>query len=134
MNKIMIIYSEKGTIEKVEELNIDFWKLDDIKHIIKSFIDVWNPKESDFIVLMDYLKISLPPPLSSSQLKTYSNLNVKIEEDVATIEVPIYVISYGEHEVKNNHLEEKIIVIAPYIDNKVKNEIMRLSEELTKHA
>lgn len=133
MNKVMMIYSERGAIKKVEELDANFGKLNDIKNIIKNFVDVWNPQESDFVVLADSLKISLLLPLSSNQLRAYSNFNIRREGNVATIEVPVYVVSYGGREVKNEYFEEKVIVIAPYIDDKVKNEIMKLSEELTKH-
>ncbi len=52
----MIICSEKGAIKEVEELSVDFQRLDYDVKIIKSFISIWNYKEFDFIALMDCLK------------------------------------------------------------------------------
>ena len=129
-NKVIIINVEKG--------NIKFSRLveDSVENVVKNvIIDIlpqWSPKTSDLIVMKYEHTVTLKLPISKDiydEIVKYG-FERKSSHEIY-VKLPVYVVSYDNSWVGEDVIDNKVCVIAPYINDEVKKQIEGLAVEVT---
>jgi len=97
---------------------------DVVKEVAREALNKWNVSDSDFFISHDYELISKKLPLSKETFEVLSKYNLQRRGNEAIARVPVYEISYSNQWDSEKVLVKSIIVIAPYIDETFKKELV----------
>ena len=129
--KVVVIRSERG---KITEKSVVEGKIEDIvKDAARKALEEWEPANSDFIAIKDLREVELDLPLNPDLvdfLREYGSLSrVK---DKAVARIPIYTISFDNVMIsEDRYIENKIYLIAPYINDDLVAELESMAAEYT---
>ncbi|MEB3774595.1 MAG: DUF2286 domain-containing protein [Desulfurococcales archaeon] len=131
MTRITVIRGEYG---KVTESRIVDSELEDVvKEVARSALNEWSPNESDFIVIKDLREIDLKLPLKPEivdVLRKYGTLSRAGDKAIAVI--PVFTISFDNKMIsEDKYIENKVYIIAPYINDEVNTLLESLAAEIT---
>ncbi|MEB2793660.1 MAG: DUF2286 domain-containing protein [Caldisphaeraceae archaeon] len=129
--KLIVIRSEKGNISYSDIVEGELSQT--VKRISEEVIKEWDPELSDFIVLKDTREVDLPLPLKPElvdMLRRIGSLGRKSTK--AVVKFPIYTISFENMMIdEDKYIENKIYLIAPYINDDIKAELESEAMEIT---
>lgn len=118
--KILVVRAEKGEVIGSEIMENDL--LGVVRSVTRRAVELWNPLESDFIVLKESREIEFPLPVSEevvSWVKRYGEF--KAGKRFAKAVIPIYTISYDNKTLSEQEIVERgVFVITLYINEYVK--------------
>ncbi|RLE92724.1 MAG: DUF2286 domain-containing protein [Thermoprotei archaeon] len=127
--KLVIVECSEGKCTKID---IKEGELEEVvKNLAKEALGKWNTSESDFFVTHDVRVISRKLPLSKGEFEVLSKFNLRRSGNEAIAEIPVYEISYDNQWSGDSVTVKSIILVAPYIDEDFKNEIIEYAKELT---
>ncbi|GAB6944718.1 DUF2286 domain-containing protein [Vulcanisaeta sp. JCM 14467] len=118
----VVIYIENESIANKEIVKSSL--ADTVKNYVKRLLDVWNPEESDFIVLKVPQTVSLNLPLSKELYKKVEKYGVKRVGNKAEVEIPTYEIIYSNRWMGEDMEADRFVVIMPYINDDVINQVV----------
>mgnify|MGYP001770723118 FL=1 len=118
----VVIYIENENIANKEIVKSSL--TDTVKNYVKRLLDVWNPEESDFIVLKVPQTVSLNLPLSKELYKKVEKYGVKRVGNKAEVEIPTYEIIYSNRWMGEDMEADRFVVIMPYINDDVINQVV----------
>ena len=118
----VVIYIENERIANKEIIKSSL--TDTVKNYVKRLLDVWNPEESDFIVLKVPQTVSLNLPLSKELYKKVEKYGVKRVGNKAEVEIPTYEIIYSNRWMGEDMEADRFVVIMPYINDDVINQVV----------
>jgi len=129
-----VISADEGKIIESKTVKKDFIEL--LKTYARKAIDEWNPLESDFTIIRSTTDISYTHPISPELFDKVQELglNIRREGNEIIITIPVYTISYDSQWMESYYRDRKIIVIAPYLDEKEKKQLEEYASEATSEA
>lgn len=128
--RTLLILAEYGDVKEVKVVEGRVHEV--VKEVIKNVLEMWDPLTSDLLVVRHKHEIRLKLPITKEQYELYSRYNLRrVGGDIASFEVPIYIVSYENKWVGNDLVDVKIVMIAPYIDENVEKQLMELAESIT---
>ena len=129
-----MISADEGKIIESKTVRKDFIEL--LKTYARKAIDEWNPLESDFTIIRSTTDISYTHPISPELFDKVQELglNIRREGNEIIITIPVYTISYDSQWMESYYRDRKIIVIAPYLDEKEKKQLEEYASEATSEA
>jgi len=129
--RILIVRSENG--EVVESTVVEGDLAEVLKSIVRKVLELWDPTRSDLVVMRHSHDISVKLPITPQQFENYSKFNLRRTGNMATFTIPVYVVSYENEWTSEGGLRDtKVFVIAPYVDDVVKEAVESLAREITK--
>ncbi len=129
--QILIVRSENG--EVVESTVVEGDLAEVLKSIVRKVLELWDPTRSDLVVMRHSHDISVKLPITPQQFENYSKFNLRRTGNMATFTIPVYVVSYENEWTSEGGLRDtKVFVIAPYVDDVVKEAVESLAREITK--
>lgn len=127
--KVLIARAEHGKV--VEKLVVE----DDLEKALKDTVikvlQLWNPKDSDLIIMRHKQEVVVKLPISREQYEAYSQYNLRRKGDAAVFEVPLYLISYENRWVNDDVVDSKVYVVSPYVDEVAARKVLELAENVT---
>ncbi len=130
MSKVLIIHSDRGTVKNVQIVEGDILSV--LRKMVIEALNLWDPIKSDLIVFRYSHEIQVKLPLTKEQYEAYHRFNLrKVGKDTAAFDVPLYVISYENEMRGEKPVDYKVIIVAPYIDEKVSRELTELAKSIT---
>jgi len=122
VNEILVIRAEEG---KVKESKIVKGKIINVlKEIVKKTAEVWDPENSDFVVIRDKYEVSLRLPLSKEEYERYSKYNLRRTSDgYAVFDIPVYVVSFDNEWQGDDYYDKKIYLISLYVNEDVRKDL-----------
>ncbi len=129
-DKILVIRAEDGKVVKtvVETGTIE----DVVKKYAMNAMREWEPIYSDFIVLRDKYEVRLKLPLKPGQYELIAKYRPERSPDgYAVFNIPIYTISFDNFWDQGTYKDRKMYLIAPYIDESVKEELEQAAADST---
>lgn len=130
MNISLIIRSKMGRAEVLEKMEKEFDEA--VKEAAKKALNLWNLTKSDFIIIKDKYPVEVKLPITPKEYEIYSKYNIrKSGSNVASFELPIYVISYNNEWVGNDYRDYEVFVVVPFINDKITDELVKWAEEIT---
>ncbi len=117
----VIVHIEGNKISKTEKVNGDLIQI--VKTYAKKLIDEWDAETSDFIILRDSYTISLKIPLKPEVADIAKKYGARRVGNHAEITIPVYEISCSNRWVEDSFQADNFIVIFPYIDDEVTQQI-----------
>lgn len=95
-----------------------------VKDHAKELINLWNPEESDFIILRVVQTVSLRLPLNRELYNKLERYGVKRVGDRAEANIPTYEIIYGSKWMGEDIQMDKMVIIMPNIDEEVTEQVV----------
>ena len=131
--EILILNSERGKLVKSEVVK---GKLEDvIKKVLIKVLYVWSPKKSDLIVMRHTHEIRVKLPLTKELYEKLSKYNLRrASSNEAIAELPVFVVSYDNTWIDDDVYDNKVYLIAPYVNEEVKEELEELAIETTSES
>lgn len=131
--EILILNSERGKLVKSEVVK---GKLEDvIKKVLIKVLYEWSPKKSDLIVMRHTHEIRVKLPLTKELYEKLSKYNLRrASSNEAIAELPVFVVSYDNTWIDDDVYDNKVYLIAPYVNEEVKEELEELAIETTSES
>ncbi len=128
--KILIIRAEYGEIKEKKVVEGEPAKV--LKEVVAKALEMWNPSQSDLVVVRHTHEVRVKLPLSKEQYQLYSRYNLrKVGSDMAAFDVPLYVVSYENRWVGEDLVDSRVFIVAPYLDDNVASTIEELAKSIT---
>ena len=132
MEEALVILSEKGALKKKERVKVES-VIGFVKEKSTEAIEMWDPTRSDFSVIRDEYPVPLELPIRPEDYERYKKYGLqRIDSKTATVRVPVYVISFDNVIVEDSYRDNRVILVAPWVDEKVEEELCKYAVELTK--
>jgi hypothetical protein len=128
--KNLILHSEDGQIAQEELRDGEIEKV--VKERVVKAAELWKPSESDLVVFMTKSEAKLKAPVTPQILEVIKPYFPARKGDEVVFNLPIYVISYRIEQTGSNSYKDKaIFVIAPYVNEELKEQTAEWAKELT---
>ena len=128
--KIIVIYSSYGQIEKLEEFIVNDVS-SFVKKLAKEALEEWDTL-SDFIIMKDFYMIVLDLPLNSNEYEKLRKYGLRRKGNVAVAEIPLFEIS-NKNKWSDKGVEiYNLILIAPSISRRINEELISYAKEMTR--
>jgi len=131
--KIIIIEADRGSIKhrELREGNLE----EVVKEVTVEVLNLWDPTKSDLIVMRHEHDIEVPLPLTKDQYERYLKYNLRrVSQEKAKFTIPLYIISYDNEWIGEDVVDNKVRVVAPYIDDITVKELEELAISTTKKS
>jgi hypothetical protein len=128
-SKVLVLSIEYGKIVDSKILDKDLEEV--VKNVLMEILPKWSPKTSDLIAMKHEHEVVFKLPLSKELYGLLSKygLSRKSASEVS-VRIPVYVVSYENRWVDDDLIDDKVYIIAPYINEEVKKEIELLATDL----
>ncbi|RLG85998.1 MAG: DUF2286 domain-containing protein [Thermoprotei archaeon] len=128
--EVLILNSDRGKLVRSEIVR---GRLEEVlKKLLLDVIDEWSPNNSDLIVMRQVHEVRIKLPLTKELYDKLVKYNLRrANPNEAVAEIPIYIISYDNMWVGEDVYDNKIYVVAPYINDELKKELEELAIETT---
>jgi len=128
-NKVLVLNVEYGKITDSKILDMELEEV--VKNILMEILPKWSPKTSDLIAMKHEHEVIFKLPLSKELYGLLSKygLSRKSASEVSA-RIPVYVVSYENRWVDDDLIDDKVYIIAPYINEEVRKEIELLAVDL----
>ncbi len=128
--RTLVLSVEGGTIVDSKLLDADLEEA--IKRVVAEVLPKWSPKTSDLIAMKYEHEVTLKLPLSKELYESLSKygLSRKSSSEV-TAKIPVYVVSYENRWVGDDLIDDKVVVVSPYVNEEIKKEVELLAIDLT---
>lgn len=127
--KTLIVRAESGRV--VESSVVEEPLEEAAKRVAREALEEWNPATSEFVVLRDVEEVTIKLPIPGDlydELRKYG-LRKKGESEAA-IDLPYYTISFDNQRIGDDYIENKVYVIAPYINEDFKTWVEVLASSI----
>jgi len=126
----LIIKSKEGEAEVLEKIKGEFNEA--VKEAAKKALELWDLTKSDFIIIKDKYPVEVKLPITPQEYEEYSKYNIRRSgPNIASFDLPIYVISYNNEWIGNDYRDYEVFIIAPYVNEKIISELVKWAAEIT---
>ncbi|MCS7365785.1 MAG: DUF2286 domain-containing protein [archaeon GB-1867-035] len=130
MSLNLIIKSKEGEAEVLEKIKGEFNEA--VKEAAKKALELWDLTKSDFIIIKDKYPVEVKLPITPQEYEEYSKYNIRRSgPNIASFDLPIYVISYNNEWIGNDYRDYEVFIIAPYVNEKIISELVKWAAEIT---
>lgn len=130
MSSNLVIKSKDGRANILEKIKGEFNEA--VKETAKNALELWDSIKSDFIIIKDKYPVEVRLPITPQEYEEYSKYNIRRSgPDIASFDIPIYVISYNNEWIGNNYRDYEVFIITPYINEKITDELIKWAAEIT---
>lgn len=130
MSLNLIIKSKEGEAEVLEKIKGEFNEA--VKEAAKKALELWDLAKSDFIIIKDKYPVEVKLPITPQEYEEYSKYNIRRSgPNIASFDLPIYVISYNNEWIGNDYRDYEVFIIAPYVNKKITSELVKWAAEIT---
>lgn len=128
-SRVLVLNVEYGKITDSKILDMELEEV--VKNILMEILPKWSPKTSDLIAMKHEHEVIFKLPLSKELYGLLSKygLSRKSASEVSA-RIPVYVVSYENRWVDDDLIDDKVYIIAPYINEEVRKEIELLAVDL----
>ncbi|MCX8205237.1 MAG: DUF2286 domain-containing protein [Candidatus Nezhaarchaeota archaeon] len=128
--RLIVARSSMGGVKEAEVVEGELSEV--VKRVVLRALEMWDMRESDFIVMRDRYVTSVKLPLTKEQYEEYSKYELRrVSSSEAEVRVPIYVVSYSNEWRGDNYIDKEVFIIAPYINEAQLEEIKELASNAT---
>lgn len=128
--RTLVIGVDGGRI--TESRVVDGLVEDVVKEVLAEVLPKWSPRESDLIVMRHEHEVTLRLPLDRELHEALVGYGLrKKAESEAVAKIPVYVVSYGNRWVGDELVDERLYLIAPYVNEELRRTVELLAEDLT---
>lgn len=128
-SKILVLNSEKGVLKYSEILE---GSLEDVvKKVIIRALSEWNPLNSDLIVMKQTHEVRINEDEMKEILPKFNFKIKRTPSGEIIMKLSIYIISYDSKWVNDDIYDNKIYLVAPYINENIRKELEEIAIELT---
>lgn len=123
---VLVIRAELGRVVLSQRLDEDLYET--VRRYVAMVINEWDPARSDLLVMRDVVEMKA----EGSEPRGASHVEVVASQDGSVLRFPVYLISFDSEEKSEDVYEErKIYLIAPYVNEEIKEMLESYAEELT---
>jgi len=123
--KVLVIRAEEG---KVTESSVVEGELEAVvKEVARKALEEWDPRVSDFIVIKEVREVTLGLPIPGKLVDILRPFGLRRKgSKEAAFDLVVYTISFDNRlvsEEEGSYIENKIYLIAPYINDDLRAEL-----------
>ncbi len=129
--RTLIVESVSGRIVSERIVDGDFVEV--VKSVAAEALGKWMPPESDFVIVRYQREAEKKLPLSPSELDAILEFNPVRRSGSVVFDLPMFVISYSNTVVDGDVYDDKVYVVAPYIEG-FEDIVRMVAVEATTHG
>jgi len=130
--KVLVIRAEYGKVVESDIVEGDLYEV--TKEEVKRVIDEWEPRKSDFVVARDVREIEIKLPIDPALYDALRDAGIPLSrgKDKASAMLPIILVSFDSTIItEDEYQENKVLLIAPYINDDLRAELEAEAAEIT---
>ena len=130
--KVLVVRAEEGRVTESEVVEGELEEV--VRRVAAKALEEWDPRVSDFIVIREVREVTLNLPIPGHLVDKLRPFGLRRKgSNEAAFDLVVYTISFDNRlvsEEEGSYIENKIYLIAPYIDDSLRAELEAQAAEI----